>query len=148
MADAFARRLRKEQTDAERLLWGHLRDRRLQGHKFRRQRPIGRYIVDFACIEALLVVEVDGSQHMEQPARDREREDYLASLGFRVLRFWDSDILTNLSGVRERIAGALRASEEPSPKPLPPSGEGQKAARRESANTACHVEHSEIGAPL
>ncbi|MBI3743591.1 MAG: endonuclease domain-containing protein [Chloroflexi bacterium] len=115
MADEFARRLRRDQTDAELLLWLHLRDRRLEGHKFRRQRPIGPYVADFVCIEAGLILELDGSQHIQNTGRDAQRDACLISLGYRVLRFRDNDVLMNLDGVKEAIAAALRAAIEPSP---------------------------------
>jgi very-short-patch-repair endonuclease len=82
-----SRRLRHDQTDAERKLWGRLRDRQLFGAKFRRQHPIGPFIVDFCCPERLLVVELDGGQHATQEDADRRRSDFLAGLGYRVLRF-------------------------------------------------------------
>ena len=82
-----ARRLRTDSTDAERLLWSRLRAHRLEPHKFNRQQPIGRYIVDFVCFEAQLVIELDGGQHMDAFAADAERDAWLSSQSFRVLRF-------------------------------------------------------------
>ena len=82
-----ARRLRSAQTDAERILCFQLRDRRLRGFKFRRQAPIDRYIVDFCCVDERLIIELDGSQHLEQEEYDKERTKYLESLGYKVVRF-------------------------------------------------------------
>src|SRR5690606_36880806 len=87
----FAKRLRRNMTDAERLLWKHLRAHRLNGHKFRRQHPIGPYIVDFVNLGANLIVEADGGQHNEN-ALDVDRDAWLQSQGFKVLRFWNNDI--------------------------------------------------------
>lgn len=88
---AAARELRKSQSSTERLLWQCLRDRRLAGLKFRRQMPIGKYIVDFACLRHRLVVELDGMTHLD-PLRDQQRDDWLRTQGFRVLHFWNSDV--------------------------------------------------------
>ncbi len=101
-----ARSLRLTQTDAERRLWTALRARRLQGYKFRRQRPIGPYIVDFVCLAHHLIVEADGGQHAES-AEDERRTAWLESRGWRVIRFWNNDILTNPEGVVETILLAL-----------------------------------------
>ncbi len=98
----IARTLRKNQTDAEKLLWRKLRDRQLEGMKFRRQRPIGKYIVDLVCIEKKIVVEADGSQHF-QSEEDKIRDGYLREQGYTVLRFWNNDILKNIDGVIQRI---------------------------------------------
>ncbi|MEW9572445.1 endonuclease domain-containing protein [Rhodanobacter sp. Si-c] len=113
-----ARRLRVDQTDAEQKLWYHLRNRHLQGWKFRRQHEIDRYIADFLCRDAALIVELDGAQHGEQVAYDEARTRKLESMGYRVLRFWDNDVLTNIEGVLEVILEAL-ASPAPHPNPLP-----------------------------
>ena len=101
-----ARRLRKDMTDAERALWRLLRDRRMDGWRFRRQEPIDRYIVDFVCFEARLVIEVDGGQHFESKA-DQARDAHLRSQGFRVLRLWNTDVLANRDGVYRSILTAL-----------------------------------------
>lgn len=98
----FARRLRRDMTDCERVLWFALRDRRLLGLKFRRQVPLGPYIADFYCAELRLVIEADGADH--DPARDAKRDAHLAALGYRTLRVTNHDIRTNLSGVLARIA--------------------------------------------
>jgi very-short-patch-repair endonuclease len=99
----LARNLRKRCTDAERLLWAHLRARQLEGLKFRRQHPIGHYIVDFVCLERRLVVEVDGGHHASQRDSDVERDKWLEEEGYSVLRLWDNDVLTNTDGVLEVI---------------------------------------------
>lgn len=98
-----AHTLRADQTDAEALLWNRLRDRRLAGAKFRRQHPAGPYIVDFCCVERRLIVEVDGGQHSEAGSGDEKRSAYLASFGFKVLRFWNSDVLSNIEEVLGQI---------------------------------------------
>ena len=105
----FARKLRQQLTDAERILWARLRNRQLQGVRFRRQQPIGSYIVDFICLERQLIVEVDGGQHNEREGRkeDRERTKWLQAKGYRVLRFWNNDVLMNTEGVLERITQVL-----------------------------------------
>jgi len=101
-----ARALRRGQTDAERLLWYHLRGKRLQGHKFRRQHPYGRYILDFVCLEARLVIELDGGQH-QGSANDRERDAWLETQGLQTLRFWNHDVLTQPDAVLERLYAVL-----------------------------------------
>ena len=103
----YARELRSNMTDAERHLWYHLRGHRLHGLKFKRQKPIGRYIVDFVCIEHRLVIELDGGQHLEQPERDFERDEWLVAQGFRVLRFWNHDVLGETDTVLEVIWRAV-----------------------------------------
>jgi very-short-patch-repair endonuclease len=98
MAEGRARQLRRSMTDAERRLWFAMRDRRLAGYKFRRQHPIEGYVVDFACTKYQLIVEADGGQHAES-RNDEWRTQKLEALGWRVLRFWNNDILTNTEGV-------------------------------------------------
>jgi len=115
MPDPRARDLRQNPTDAERKLWAHLRLRQVHGHKFRRQRPIGPYIVDFVCLEEGLVIEVDGSQHLERALLDARRDNYLESLGFRVLRFWDNQVLNETDAIIEFIAQVLEKREEGPP---------------------------------
>jgi very-short-patch-repair endonuclease len=107
-----ARNLRGASTAAERCLWDILRDRRLGGHKFRRQHPIPPWTADFACVEARLVIEVDGGEHGD--ARDTARDRALASQGWRVLRLWNFQIFQEPEGVAHLILGALRAA-SPSP---------------------------------
>ncbi len=118
----LARMLRSNMTDAERKLWYHLRAHRMAGFKFKRQLVIEPYIVDFACIEARLIVEADGGQHVEQQDADSVRTAYLERKGYRVLRFWNDEILTSTESVLEVIHNSLM--EIPlSPTPLP-EGEG------------------------
>jgi very-short-patch-repair endonuclease len=104
-----ARRLRNDATDAERALWRRLRSRSLDGHKFVRQEPIGPYTVDFICREARLIIEVDGGQHADNQY-DLIRDQWLANHNYRVLRFWNNDVLGNVAGVLETIATALADS--------------------------------------
>ena len=124
MNTARARSLRKDLTEAERALWGRLRGRQLNGHKFRRQQPVGAFIADFVCLERKLVVELDGGQHAEQAARDAERTARLESYGFHVLRFWNHDVLRDIQVVMEAIRNAL-LNAPPHPHPLPRRGEGE-----------------------
>jgi very-short-patch-repair endonuclease len=98
-----ARRLRREQSDAEYALWTQLRAHRFLGLKFRRQHQIGAYIVDFCCVDKQLVIELDGSQHLEQVAYDERRTRWLGSAGYRVIRFWNHEALLGMEGVLERI---------------------------------------------
>ena len=102
-----ARTLRRNQTTAEQTLWAHLRNRQLEGYKFRRQVPLGRYIVDFACYDERLVVELDGGQHGETAAEDAARSAWLEAKGFRVVRFWNHEVFENLDGVLARILEVL-----------------------------------------
>ena len=104
---SYAQDLRNNATDAERRLWGHLRRRQLGGFKFRRQRPIGRYICDFVCLEASVVIELDGSQHVVDVPYDANRDAFLQSAGYRVLRFWNGDVLARTDSVVETIFEAL-----------------------------------------
>ena len=121
------RQLRTNATDAERLLWQRLRSRQLAGYKFRRQHPIGMFFADFACIEARLVVELDGGQHAtpEGLLSDERRSATLATQGYLVLRFWNHDVLQQTDVVWESILGAL-AQVAPHPGPLP-EGEGENS---------------------
>ena len=116
-----ARKLRSNPTDAERLLWRHLRLRQFAGYKFRRQRPIGPYFIDFVCLEKRVVVEVDGGQHGEQRSYDARRDAWLKNEGFRVLRFWDHEVLTQLESVKQVIWAELGA-----PSSILPRGGGEK----------------------
>jgi very-short-patch-repair endonuclease len=104
---SFVRKLRRQMTEAEAKLWQELRGRRLDEIKFRRQVPIGPYVADFACLEALLVVEVDGSQHAHS-LRDRVRDAELKARGFRVLRFWNDDVLREMGSVCNTIIAYAR----------------------------------------
>jgi len=120
-----ARRLRRESTDAERRLWSYLRNRQLGGFKFRQQVTIGRYIADFACVECRILIEADGGQHGDEA--DNERTAFLERLGWRVIRFWNNDVLENTEGVLQVILAGCdeRQKEKPSParlaasRPLP-----------------------------
>jgi very-short-patch-repair endonuclease len=115
--------LRRAMTDAERQLWFALRDRRLDGFKFRRQATIGDYVVDFLCVEAWLVIELDGGQHNE--ARDAFRTAAIEARGYGVMRFWNNEVIENFEGVLVTIHAALKGrSRRPSPNPLPQAGEG------------------------
>ena len=100
----FAKRMRYTPTEAEARLWWHLRAARLRGLKFRRQQPIGDYIVDFICFERKLIIEVDGSQHLDAIERDDVRTAWLESVGFTVLRFWNDDVLRDAGCVAQEIA--------------------------------------------
>src|SRR5262249_37875398 len=91
-----ARRLRRDLTNAERRLWCRLRDRRLAGWKFRRQSPVDRFVVDFLCADARLIIEIDGGQHAERTREDLERTRVLEADGYFVLRFWNNDVMTNI----------------------------------------------------
>src|SRR5215813_9567734 len=103
MSTARAKELRKNSTDAERALWRQLRAHRLVGYKFRRQQPIGQYIVDFVCFEKHLIIELDGGQHAEQVAYDGERSAWLQSQGFQILRFWNHEVLQDTETVMEVV---------------------------------------------
>ena len=120
-----AKQMRSKPTEAEHRLWQLLRAKRLAGYKFKRQLPIDDYIVDFACVQKRLIVEADGSQHLEN-GYDTDRDAYLRSQGFTVLRFWNNDIFTNEDGV---LTSILTALERPlSPTPPPQRGEGLPGA--------------------
>ena len=118
-----ARGLRQTMTDAERKLWYHLRNRHLSGHKFRRQHEIDPYIVDFVCADSMLIVELDGGQHADQVNYDERRTRHLQAGGYRVLRFWNNDVLMNIEGVLTVILASL-ASPTPHPSPLPAGERG------------------------
>jgi len=120
----FARELRARQTDAENLLWGLLRNRRLLGLKFRRQYPLRPYILDYYCHEAKLAIELDGGQHAEQHHYDQQRTAQLESRGILVLRFWNNEMLQQTESVLEKIYLVLEQRTPSSPALLPPAGEG------------------------
>ena len=124
-----ARELRSNMNDAEKRLWARLRAHRMDGRKFRRQHPFGRYIVDFVCLDARLIIEVDGDSHADdsREALDTQRTALLEKLGFRVLRFWNDYVLTDLDNVTETIFEALGGTSRPSPQPSPLWGEGATA---------------------
>ena len=121
-----ARGLRSTMTDAEERLWMRLRGDQLQGHRFRRQVPIGPFVVDFACRKARLAVEVDGSQHAAASQEDDRRSAWLASRGYTVLRFWDNQVLNETDGVLESIRLALTAR-RPGPHPALPRKRGRES---------------------
>ncbi len=98
----IAKKLRSNSTDTEKYLWKYLRGRQLEGFKFRRQHPIGKYIVDFINLERKIIIEVDGGQHLENK-KDELRDRWLEEQGYKVLRFWDNEVLTNIEGVMESI---------------------------------------------
>jgi very-short-patch-repair endonuclease len=125
----FARRLRRSQTDAERVLWFRLRDRRLAGLKFKRQVPVDRYVVDFLCSEGKLIIEIDGGQHDQQRERDSIRTATLEAMGYLVLRFWNNEVMQNSEGVLQDILSTVSRSrfDPPHPNPLP-SGERERTA--------------------
>ncbi|HET7831782.1 MAG TPA: endonuclease domain-containing protein [Gallionella sp.] len=108
---AFAREMRGRMTDAEALLWMLLRNRRIAGAKFRRQHPVGRYILDFYCIEKQLGIELDGGQHGETIGDDQRRDTWLQKQGIRVLRFWNNQMLTETEVVMEVIFQAVVTAE-------------------------------------
>jgi very-short-patch-repair endonuclease len=118
---ARARALRKNPTEAEKVLWGHLRYWQVDGYKFRRQQPLGKYIVDFVCLEKKLIIELDGGQHAEQTVYDAERDAWLRDRGFSVLRFWNNDVLQNLGGVKDTILSKMEST--PFLNPSPQGGE-------------------------
>jgi very-short-patch-repair endonuclease len=118
-----ARTLRREMTDAEKILWKHLRAKQIDGFKFRRQEQIGRFIADFVCYETKIIIEADGGQHATEKQKDDERTAWLNSQGFTVLRFWNNEILTNIEGVLEVIRNACCP---PPPQPSPTKGGGSK----------------------
>ena len=123
----LAREMRASPTDAERKLWWHLRHRLpVEATHFRRQVRLGRYIVDFASHRARLVVEVDGGQHAERTAQDMERTRFIESHGYRVLRYWNNDVLANINGVLEDILSAITTT--PTPNPSPQGGGEQSTA--------------------
>ena len=128
-----AHRLRLNQTDPEARLWRRLRNWPIQGTHFRRQVPIGPYIVDFACMAAHLVIEMDGSQHGigENVIRDEARTRWLEAAGYRVIRFWNNDLVNNMDGVLERIFEAVHGSTIAAPAPF-------KHKRRERRQTTGH----------
>ncbi|MDF1592141.1 MAG: endonuclease domain-containing protein [Desulfobacterales bacterium] len=112
-----ARHLRKNLTDAEQLLWRHIRGRQLKGYKFRRQSPVGKYIVDFVCFENRLVIELDGGQHARRRSYDHQREQWLHSQGFRVIRFWNHEVFQDIEAIKKVIIVNLTPHPD-----LPPQG--------------------------
>ena len=126
---ARAIRLRAEMTDAEKKLWRHLRARQIGGHYFRKQVEIDDYVVDFCCLKSRLVIEVDGGRHATQSAQDEHRTRVLNDQGYRVIRFWNNEVLQNTDGVLQEIVRALelpklRGASHPHPNPPPIRGRG------------------------
>lgn len=120
-----ARDLRNESTNAEQILWRQLKGSRLQGLKFSRQMPIAGYFADFVCRSHRLIVELDGSQHVDASAYDATRTQALEAAGYRVVRFWNNDLTSNMAGVLETILTAAIGTERaPTPQPPPASGRG------------------------
>jgi very-short-patch-repair endonuclease len=115
-----ARALRRNMTDAERILWRSLRDRKMGGWKFRRQHPIRPFIVDFVCVERRLIIEVDGGQHASKVQADASRSSYLRKKGYKILRFWNNQVLNESEAVLDMILAALN-DDTPSPRPSPPN---------------------------
>lgn len=116
----IAKQLRKRSTDAEGKLWQRLRDRQLEGLKFRRQQPMGPYVLDFVCYERGIAIEIDGGQHTMQKGKDEERDNRLKGQGFMVLRYWNNEVLTNIEGALEDIR--KHCLSHPHPCPLPSRG--------------------------
>ncbi|HEY4542624.1 MAG TPA: endonuclease domain-containing protein [Noviherbaspirillum sp.] len=112
-----ARTLRSGMTLAEQRLWNALRGKQIENTRFRRQHPIGPYIADFACVEQLLIVELDGGQHQEQIEYDDRRTAFLQQQGWKVLRFWNNDVMSNLDGVLSSIVTAFESAPPSQPSP-------------------------------
>ena len=108
-----ARIFRKNMTDAEQAIWQSVRNRQLGGFKFRRQKPIGPFIVDFVCVEKKIVIEIDGGQHALNTVHDIKRSDFLRNKGYRILRFWNSDVLKEKNAVLEEILLHLKDPPHP-----------------------------------
>ena len=107
LKNKFAKKLRVNATDAESIIWYQLRNRNFLGYKFRRQVPFGNYIADFVCMEKMLIIELDGGQHVEQLNYDTVRTITLNKRGYKVIRFWNTDVITNLNGVLEYLKQEL-----------------------------------------
>ena len=132
----FARHLRRNMTDVERHLWHRLRERQIKGFKFRRQHPFREYVLDFVCLEAKVVIELDGSQHFAAQSSDAARTSKLEAAGFQVLRFWNNEVLSNIEGVLEVIWRALPEDIRPPPsQPSPLQAEGVNPVQTESSFT-------------
>jgi very-short-patch-repair endonuclease len=124
LSKKWQRALRTNMTEAEQVLWKALRGRQFSGHKFRRQHPLGDYILDFVCLENNLIIEIDGGQHCSQSEYDEIRTKRLQSAGFHVIRFWNNEVLEEFEAVKEKIWMAIQEI-LPHPRPDPPlEGEG------------------------
>ena len=122
-----AKTLRRNLTDAEQKLWYHLRAHRFMGRKFKRQKPLGRYVVDFICLEEKLIIELDGGQHADSVEYDKERDSWLRSEGYTVLRFWNNELVNETEGVLERIRLTLNPGTQTlSPGPSLVNGRGEE----------------------
>lgn len=130
-----ARQLRRDMTDAERRLWWNLRRLRIGKGHFRRQATVGPYFADFAHLQAKLIIELDGSGHISRSSivNDSARTRYLAEHGYRVLRFWNNDVLSNTEGVMTVILDALQSEAAPHPLPLPTTRQGARGEGNGSA---------------
>ena len=146
---ANARKLRRSSTDVEKKLWHRIRDKQIEDFRFRRQRPIGKFIVDFICIDARLIVELDGGQHAENALGDSKRTEFLESLGYKVLRFWNNEVIENMEGVLERVREELLSTRSPTPpSALPLAGEGTDRASADisaSTNTPSPAQRGKVG---
>lgn len=111
-----ARKLRNNMTEAEKYIWYMLRSKNLNGQKFRRQQPIGTYIVDFVCLEKKLIIEIDGGQHDSDRQEDKARDEWLTREGYKVLRFWNNEVMENRVAILEKINECLSPSPNPSPR--------------------------------
>ena len=120
-----SKKLRQQSTEVEKRLWSSLRSKQMCGFKFRRQQQIGNYIVDFVCLEKGLILELDGGQHAIDLERDKQRDDWLRSEGFEVVRFWNTDVFENIEGILEAIRNRLSA---PS---LGPSHQGREDEKKQ-----------------
>jgi very-short-patch-repair endonuclease len=124
-----ARSLRQDMTIAENRMWYFLRNRRLKGYKFVREYVIGIYIADFACREKRLIIEIDGSQHIDAAEYDQQRTEHLVTLGYRVLRFWNNDVFNNIEGVLNIILSSIESVPPENTlirRCAPPSPQGEK----------------------
>jgi very-short-patch-repair endonuclease len=143
---ANARKLRRTSTEVERKLWHRIRDKQIEGFRFRRQRPIGKYIVDFICLDAMLIVELDGGQHADEVEYDEKRTAFLESLGFHVLRFWNNEVIENIEGVLERVReNLLRFGANPTCSACRPL---HRATVRQAASTLAETPASPLALPL
>ena len=117
ISNKLQRKLRNEMTTAENALWKVLRARQLEGVKFRRQHPFGNYILDFVCLEIMLVIEVDGGQHTENREYDTQRTEELQKAGYRVLRFWNNQVLQQIESVKEKLWEIVEDLRQTNPSP-------------------------------
>ena len=130
MNNSKARELRKNPTDGERALWRHLRKRQLGGYKFRRQQPIGQYIVDFVSFEGRVVIELDGGQHSQQMDYDSKRTVWLEAQGYRILRFWNNQVLQEIEAVKTIVSKVLEDGVNTPHLNPPPQGGRRDFVRR------------------